>query len=125
MASAPPARIETIGRAAGADHDLGFTFEESLVWTGPLKLSEALKVPIVKNVKPGDTGASFIADFPLVEPTGLKLHHWADVVHPFEEAYDVKKLEELFLANRYTELPGKIRINVNARSHTPCRFSLS
>eukprot|EP00973_Karenia_brevis_P046881 6504938-Karenia_brevis.AAC.1 len=79
MANAQPVRVESIGRVMGAVYDQGLTFEEAMSWTQPLKLSPLLPVPIVKNVEPGKPNQSWIADFPLKEPTGAKCYQWADL----------------------------------------------
>ena len=89
----------------GSEVDHGITFEEALAMTEGHKLSPPLAVPIVKNLAVGTT---FLADLPLDEVFGAKLHQWVDVVHPFTENPDLKELEITFMANDYKSLPGMI-----------------
>ena len=114
MASEPPRRIQTIGRAMGRDYDEGVTFEEALLWTQSLKLSwPPLTTPIIKNVAKGKAGESAIADFPLDDNLGglhKKLHQWVEVIHPYEDPINATALETILMANQYNKLPEKLRI---------------
>jgi hypothetical protein len=108
MASAEPQRLDTIGRVAGRVYDSGITFEEAKYMVQGHTLSKPLPVPIVKNMESGEAS---LADFPFDTDTASKLHQWVDVVHPYEEAHDLKELETIFMGNRYKDLPGKIGIS--------------
>ena len=98
MASAEPQRLDTIGRVAGRVYDSGITFEEAKYMVQGHTLSKPLPVPIVKNLESGEAS---LADFPFDTDTASKLHQWVDVVHPYEEAHDLKELEIIFMGNRY------------------------
>ena len=110
-----------MGRVAGRQHDSGLTFEESLSMTQGHTLSRPLSVPIVKNMA---TGQAFLADLPFIEPnTYGKLHQWVDIVHPFDDPINVQQLEELYMANRHADLPGKLRIKGECPiAYTPQSF---
>ena len=107
MASAAAARVESIGRAYGCEHDEGITFEEALAYTQPLKLSPRLPTPIVVNRLEGKAS---ISDMPITEDYGLKLHQWVDLVYPYAHNPDLNALEALFMANNYKDLPADIKL---------------
>ena len=115
MASAAPARFSTIGREAGRDYDVGVTFEETLQWTQPLKMSDRLPNPIVKNIAKGTVGESAIPDLPLEMATNGQLHQWVEVIHPFEEPVAVSALEKTLLDNKYQDLPVKLSTKTACR----------